>query len=162
MLKKNLNLLRIFIAFLVIFLFNLPAYTSSIELTRASFSLNAKSVKSVTSGNINNDGKADLAVLSEGLVILLLGDGSGGFPNTKAIPGNDTATKIYLDDINNDNFDDLLVLDPNKGLNVYVNDGHEEYSDSKVFNIGENPNGLIAKDFNKDGWIDLLVVAQRI
>ncbi len=124
---------------------------SAIELTKASFSLNNMPVKSVASGDLNNNGKADLVVLTSEYIISLLGDNSG----TKKIAASASATKIYLKDLNSDERDDLLVLSSGK-VNIYVNhDG--EFTDSQAFNTGINPNNLVAQDFNKDGLIDILV-----
>lgn len=181
---NNKKFLRLLVSLILILSIVLPSYAglndglikdlqctyqltnnSTVNLTKVSSSLNGLPVKYITNGNLNNDGNSDLVAYSPGKLISLLGDGMGSFPTTNSINSTSTVSKIILKDINNDLYDDLLVLDNlpvanimlTGRLSVYVNDKNSSYLTPKVFYVGNNLNGIAIQDFNKDNWNDVLV-----
>jgi hypothetical protein len=72
----------------------------------------------ITSGDYNGDGNRDLAVACSGFVMVMLGDGTGSFPNNSTYPyinvslgGGFMGTDIVTYNFDRSNGDDLAVAD---------------------------------------------------
>jgi hypothetical protein len=119
-------------------------------------------------GDFNNDGKLDLATLklSDGetsSVIILLGNGSGGFAKTSRYTLNSSAAAISLADLNHDGNLDFVVAgsgpEDNSGLflSSYLGDGTGNFVEKQAKGLGHGAlEGILGLgDFNEDGNIDL-------
>lgn len=129
-------------------------------------------VQYMIGGNFNNDGKADLAVLSLGSsnafspLNVLLSNGDGTFTTKLVQNVTDIATGLTSGDFNHDGNMDLAVLDPQGAVNpdVLVFLGHGDgtfdppvsYSTSTLF-----ANDITTADFNGDGKADLAVGTEQ-
>jgi hypothetical protein len=114
-------------------------------------------------GDIDNDGDMDLYLGDYNNSLedkLLINNGAGVFTDQTAtrIPGGTSSTftvDIFIRDINNDGWNDILISDGTVGLvKVRVNNG------AGTFNIlNQPPNSatytLCSGDLNNDGWLDL-------
>jgi hypothetical protein len=113
--------------------------------------------QSVVVGDFNNDGILDIAVAGWNFnqtVIILLGDGSGGFFNAGSYPLHGSAWKIQSADFNRDHNLDLAVAD-DKGLSVLFGDGTGRFRVQLI-----NPSSvarLAIGDFNGDSIPDIAV-----
>ncbi len=120
-------------------------------------------------GDLNNDGKLDLAVLElisatkTSNVIILLGDGAGGFTNASQLTVRATAATISLADLNHDGNLDFLVAgagpEDNSGLflSSYLGDGTGNFAAKQTNELGTGAlEGVLGLgDFNEDGNLDV-------
>jgi hypothetical protein len=120
-------------------------------------------------GDLNNDGKIDIAVLQlintakTSNVIILLGDGAGGFTNSSQFDAGATAAAISVTDLNHDGNLDLLVAgagpEDESGLflSSYLGDGTGKFAANQTLELGTGAlEGVLGLgDFNEDGNIDV-------
>jgi len=132
----------------------------------------ASSPSNIVVGDFNQDGNLDLAIANRttaanGTVIVLLGDGQGGFgsPQTYNVVGQPAG--IAVGDFNNDGRMDLAVLGTGtKSITILTNTGVTFTTSTftvpthfDTSNPGTNPDfltSIVAGDFNGDGKMDLL------
>jgi uncharacterized protein (TIGR03437 family) len=108
--------------------------------------------------DFNRDGKADLALLNSSTqnVVILLGNGRGGFtPSASFNIGNPTKD-LASADFNNDGHPDLVAIAQSGGLGIFLGDGQGGFIQS-ITGIGGNSFNLTFNtgDFNGDGRADL-------
>jgi FG-GAP-like repeat/Abnormal spindle-like microcephaly-assoc'd, ASPM-SPD-2-Hydin len=130
-------------------------------------SLPGTSPSAVATGDVNNDGNADAAVSNANAggsgVLVLLGNGAGGFSNS-ASPATVNAGPIPEDvvagDIDGDGLDDLAVAnDVTSGtVTVLLNNGSgTSYTNNGALPAGNSPFSVTTFDTNVDGNTDLAV-----
>ncbi len=125
----------------------------------------------VVTGDFNNDGIADMAVVesSGNLVSVLLGKGDGTLQNATSVQilaRTEESGAIFAGDFNGDGKLDLAIIGLQESTGNYVvnvllgnGDGtfQEELALSVVGSSGSDPSGLGIGDFNGDGKLDLAV-----
>ncbi len=122
--------------------------------------------RSVAIGDLNKDGKRDLAVANSGSgdVSVLLGNGSGGFvpapgsPYPVGIGAFALPRSVAIRDLNDDGKPDLAVA-VYGGNSVWVlrGDGSGGFVNApgSPYPVGKNPQSLAIRDLNEDGRPDL-------
>jgi hypothetical protein len=117
---------------------------------------------SIAVGDFNRDGIPDLAVANYNgnNLSILLGDGTGHFVRTTAIPatGNNPIAVVAAD-FNADGNPDLAVANYKDGtVTILLGNGLGAFTAaSTALEAGKNPDGLVTGDFNGDGNADLAV-----
>ncbi|HYW43395.1 MAG TPA: FG-GAP-like repeat-containing protein [Bryobacteraceae bacterium] len=120
---------------------------------------------SIVVGDLNGDGRLDLAVTSPALydVAVLLGYGNGQFqapvhyPLDYTFPGS-SPSFMTIGDLNGDNKLDLVVANTNADrVSVLMGNGAGAYSSVKSYAAGAAPRAAVIGDFNGDGKLDLAV-----
>ena len=124
-------------------------------------------------GDINADGKLDLAIINSpgsmaegkgknGLTVLA-GDGKGKFTMMNGSPfeAGKIPNRIAIGDINGDEVNDILFSD-NETDNIYaylMRKGGNISSDYTI-TVGNHPKGIAIADLNRDGKADIVVCNQ--
>ena len=120
-------------------------------------------------GDFNRDGCLDLASIGYGAVVILLGDGRGGFspPRTTYIPGF-TIENGAAGDIDGDGRDDVVVVgrvnpaDPTGYAVVLLAAPDGTLRQGLYAEAGHRPRSVAIGDLDGDGRADLAVVNQEI
>lgn len=129
----------------------------------------------VVAGDFNEDGKLDLAVLAhrtdspEAALVVLLGDGTGGFSPFVSLPAGNHNHGVITADLNHDGHLDLAATtadatNPTAETNViqtYLGDGTGGFPTHRLWKVersGLGPLDVQAADLNKDSHLDLVAV----
>ena len=126
------------------------------------FTLGTKPM-SVAVGDLNGDGKPDLAIANgDGTVTVLLGNGAGGFAGAPGSPfaAGSGASSVAVGDFNGDGKPDLAIADYNgNNVTVLLGDGTGRFTaaPSSPFPAGSQPICVAVGDFNGEGKPDLAI-----
>jgi hypothetical protein len=120
--------------------------------------------RSVTTGDFNQDGKPDIAVLA-GSVLIYLGDGNGTYEFIGSFPNGGFNANIFTADLTGDGILDLATTDettqPGNGaqgrLSILTGAGKGGFGAPQIFTLGRGPASMGAADFDGDGNMDLAV-----
>ncbi|MGH9493727.1 MAG: FG-GAP repeat domain-containing protein, partial [Candidatus Sulfotelmatobacter sp.] len=117
-------------------------------------------------GDFNGDGKADLAVGTDGSstspssqVSILLGDGAGNFQAGAVLtaPGGLGVASVATADFNGDGKLDLAALSSSDTLSIFISNGDGTFAAPILSSVGRDALGIAAADLNGDGRIDVAV-----
>lgn len=124
----------------------------------------------IVSGDFDGDGNPDLAVAENYLasIEILLGHGDGTFTQFPRFSAGTALYNIESADFNGDGKQDLAVclfkynLPGQGAVGVLMSNGDGTFQGYIPYFAGQNPNDLVAADFNRDGIVDLAVADQDI
>ena len=118
--------------------------------------------ESVAVGDLNGDGKADLAVAnaSSGNVSILLGYGNGTFQSAANYAAGSSPSSLGFGDFNGDGKTDLAVANwGNNNVSVLLGNGDGTFQTPTNSPTGISPSALVVGDFNGDGKADLAITS---
>jgi len=120
---------------------------------------------SVVIGDINGDGKLDLAttnwdsnLVSGNLVSVLLGNGNGTFQSATKLPsGGSGPRSVATGDVNGDaKLDPLIAHHTSNNVSVLLGNGNGSFQSATNFPVGINPYSMVTGDVNGDGKVDIV------
>jgi hypothetical protein len=119
---------------------------------------------SVAAADFDGDGWSDLAVTNRTddtvLVLLNLGNGSGGFGTATTFEVGSSPSSVAVGDFDGDGWSDLAVTNrADDTISVLLNrgDGSVGFGAQTSFDVEIEPTGVAVADFNGDGAPDLAV-----
>ncbi len=128
-------------------------------LTSAGNKPTANSPLSAVLGDFDNDGLLDIAAGGGFYISLFYNQGGGRFSSPARINMDYTPTNLAAADFNGDGHIDLASANgAYDTITIFINDGEGRFTlvqDIRVSLYFVQVNGLIAADFNGDGWPDL-------
>ena len=112
---------------------------------------------SVALGDVNGDGKPDLAVTNQidNTLSLLLGNGDGTFQPQQTFDAGSSPWSVAMGDVNGDGKIDLAITGSN--VSIYLGNGNGTFQPRQAFETGSNPRSVAIGDLNGDGKPDLAV-----
>jgi hypothetical protein len=125
------------------------------------------SSQSVAIGDLNGDGKPDLAVAnysSSNTVSVLLGNGDGTFGIKSDYGTGPSPSSLAIGDFNGDGIRDLVVTNSGASpvyvgsVSVLLGNGDGIFGPQSDYGVGLNPQSVAIGDLNADGKPDLAVV----
>ncbi|MDQ2711294.1 MAG: FG-GAP-like repeat-containing protein [Acidobacteriota bacterium] len=113
---------------------------------------------SIAVGDLNNDGKPDLAVSYSSGVSVLLGNGNGTFEPWQSFPVVGGAYSVAVGDFNGDGKPDLAVSNPSASIvSVLLGNGDGTFPQKAAYGVDSFGGFIVVNDFNADGIPDLAV-----
>lgn len=116
--------------------------------------LDSSTLFCITSADFDNDGHLDLAVGASGEIIILKGDGEGGFQITDTY-GAGHPSRIYSVDIDEDGFIDLVEAAWG-GLYILKGQSGGTFQSPELHATGGDVIDVAFGDFDGDGLLDLV------
>jgi hypothetical protein len=116
-------------------------------------------VLAVAIGDLNGDGRQDVAVADDGrnAATVLLNAGGGRFRRPRSYGAGHVPYGIAIGDLNGDGHADLVVVNYGNTASVLLNTGNGTFEPSVEYPSGENPWGVAISDLNGDGKPDLAI-----
>lgn len=117
----------------------------------------------VTIHDVNGDGNADvLAVSSQGLVVVYLGNGAGGFSSPTNFAANSSPVAIAAGDLDGDTIPDVVVTNFNPNyISVLKGLGSGLFAGPVTYATATSPNSIVLSDMNGDTLLDAVVAAKN-
>ena len=121
-----------------------------------------KEVVSLTSGDFNGDGKADLAFYgTPAELVVMLNDGKGEFAQSKRLNTGEAvegSTSLMAADLNRDGRDDLVLLAAKELVLVYQDSKGQLGEPERLPHTAGSPHMMRAVDLDGDGGNDIVIL----
>lgn len=114
--------------------------------------------RTINTSDFNEDGNVDILVNGGNNMLILFGDGIGGFDTTIYLPTGTLPLSSVVTDFNGDGHMDVASANfASPGtISLWYGEGALSFSNPTSFNVGTAPRGIAVDDFNSDGAPDLV------
>ena len=113
---------------------------------------------SVAVGDLNGDGKMDIATANgNGTVSILLGDGTGNFTLASSPHAGNSSVSVAVGDFNRDGKLDVATANSDSTVSILLGDGTGNFTLASSAGVGSAALFVAEGDFNRDGNLDLAV-----
>lgn len=114
--------------------------------------------EAVALGDVNGDGRADIAVaVNDAVYVLLnLGNGTFGAATSQAMGVGTGPLGLAVADVNGDGRPDLLTANHAGSVGVRLNSGSGQFGLVATYPVGAFPVGIVVGDVNNDGFPDVV------
>ncbi len=132
--------------------------TANFSAKRLGFGTGDFNPLGIASGDLNGDGKLDVAVATTtgSNIHVLLGNGDGTLQTEVAYPAGSNPADVVIADFDGDGKADLASANSNSSnVSVFIGNGDGTLKPRVNYPVGSQPNNLSVSDFNNDGKIDL-------
>jgi len=110
----------------------------------------------VAAADFDHDGDPDLAVVVDGVVHVLLGDGTGEVASPIVLVPESAPTQCVVADFDLDGNPDLAVANhDSESVTVFLGDGLGAFGAPIHSPVGDSPKGIVTGDFDEDGVPDI-------
>ena len=137
---------------------------AELRFTPASLTFDTGSApRAIAIGDLNNDGRADLAVANAGSnsVAVLLGIGGGAFAPRVDYPAGKAPVSLVIADLDGDGDQDLAVASYDSSrVEILTGSGNGTFGAGVALNTGLNPRSIGVADLNGDGRPDIVTANQ--
>ena len=108
-------------------------------------------------GDLNRDGKLDVAFVTNDHFVIRLGNGDGAFgPGRSWDTGGDNVLGLTLADLNGDgNLDVATANTDSNDISIFLGRGDGSFGARAAYRMGEGPTDVLVADFNADGEMDI-------
>ena len=112
----------------------------------------------VATGDFNQDGKTDLAVVdsNSSSIYIFLGNGDGSFTAAANVTGLSSPSHISVGDFNGDGKPDLVETNYSQ-MGILLGNGDGTFAATQGISAGINPYAIAVGDLNGDGTEDVVV-----
>jgi len=133
---------------------------AQVPFTLSCLLTNGGAVRSVTTMDVNNDGKPDLICVraSASFVYVWTNNGAGLFVSNAAYAVGSHPNQVIAADVNNDGKLDVITANVGNSLSVLTNDGNGGFALASTLPLpaSTQPLSVAAGDLNGDGQPDLI------
>ncbi len=115
---------------------------------------------SVSIGDVDNDGYADLAVANwnPNSVSVFINNRNGTFATAVNYTTGTNPSSVSIGDVNNDGYADLAVTNyGSNNVSVFINNGDGTFAAKVDYDTGSLPQSVSIGDVNNDGYADMAV-----
>ncbi len=147
-----------------------PLQTDPISYSSASLAGSGFSPVAVVTGDINEDGKTDIvaADYNSGMLLVLIGDGQGGFTQQSNIIVGSNPRDIALADLNGDGHLDIAITEfafnpansSFTSVTVMMGDGQGGFGAQQHYGFANQHLAIAVGDVNGDGKPDIVQTSQ--
>ena len=115
-------------------------------------------VRALALGDFTANGNADLAVVNEVNLTVLLGNGNGTFGVPQTYTTGIDPISVAVSDLTGDGKSDIVVANAySNTVSVLLGNGNGTFQNQQTFATGNEPNSVVVGDVNGDGNGDLIV-----
>ena len=117
----------------------------------------------VAAGDLDGDGKLDLAVVGLQGLSVFFGDGQGGFsPGNNPMLAGTEPRALAIADFNRDGMPDILVANElSDDVSIFLGTGDRTFGLPCSIAMGRHVTGVVAMDLNLDGRADFAVFSNQ-